>query len=312
VARQRRSTGELHERESEPFNPDQHELICGEQVVAKGLGNLGVSAAVWQAEVFAGCDHARAACPYIHTITTYLRGEAETSIFTDGRHRAHRKVIPGDASLIRAGESPRSVCHTAHGQYAVFYVPDALLQQSVTDEFKQSNRLELLPHYYRHDPIIAQMGQLVAQEINAPVGGSQMMLDSVSLALVVRLLRSWSSLSARAELHRSGLAPWQEKRAIEQLQSRYHENLSIADLAAEARLSPFHFIRSFKRSVGIPPHQYLTKIRLERACALLETTDLSITEVAFETGYQSPGYFASFFRRNYGLTPTAYRRKART
>ena len=305
-------TSELHERESDPFNPDQHELICGEQVVAKGVGNLGVWAAVWQADVFAGCDHARAACPYVHTITTYLRGEAETSLFTDGRHRVHRKVVSGDASLIRAGESPRSVCHTAHGQYAVFYVPDTLLQQSATDEFEQNDPVELLPHYYRHDPMIAQMGRLVAQEIDAPSGGSLMMLDSVSLALVVRMLRSWSSLSERAELHRSGLAPWQQKRAIEQIQSRYHENLSIADLAAEARLSPFHFIRSFKHSVGIPPHQYLTRIRLERACVLLNTTNLAITDVAFETGYQSPAHFARLFRRHYGMTPTAFRCEART
>jgi AraC family transcriptional regulator len=126
------------------------------------------------------------------------------------------------------------------------------------------------------------------------------------------MLRTWSRLTECSDLLTSGLAPWQQKRTIEVLQSRYADDLSIADLAAEARLSPFHFIRSFKRSVGVPPHQYLTKIRLERACVLLETTNLAITDVAFETGYQSPAHFARLFRRHYGLTPTAYRRKART
>lgn len=303
------STSDSRQPETEPFNPDQHEAICGEPVLAKGVGNLGVSAALWQADIFAGCDHARAACPHIHTIAAFLHGEAEASTFIDGRLRSHRKVFPGDVSLVRVGESPRSVCHTAHGQYAVFYVPDALLQQSATDEFKQSNPLELLPHYYRRDPIIAQMGRLVASEIQAPSRGSQLMLDSVSLALVVRLLRSWSCPSERTDLLTAGLASWQQRRAIELLQSRYSENLSIAELAAEARLSPFHFIRSFKRSVGMPPHQYLTQIRLEHARVLLETTSLPVSDIASQIGYESPSYFAQLFRRNYGMTPKDYRRE---
>lgn len=192
------------------------------------------------------------------------------------------------------------------------YLPDTLLQQSAVGEFKQNNRIELLPTAHRNDPTITRMAGLLAREIRAPCAGSRMMLDSVALALVVHLVRTWSSLPQRTNLHRSGLAPWQQKRAIELLQSRYAESLSITELAAEARLSPFHFIRSFKNSVGVPPHQYLTKIRLERACVLLETTNLSITDVALEIGYDAPGHFASLFRRHYGLTPTAYRREQNT
>lgn len=312
MARQRRSTGELHERESDPFNPDQHELLCGERVVAKGGGNLGMSAALWQTDIFAGCEHGRLACPHIHTITTCLHGGADISQFIDGRQRYHGRSRPSFTALVKAGEAPRSICYSGRGQYLVFYLPDTLLQRSAADEFKQNVPFELLPHYYRHDPMIAQMGRLVAQEIDAPSSGSQMMLDSVSLALIVRMLRSWSNLSDRTDLHKAGLAAWQQKRAIEQLQSRYHDNLSIADLAAELRLSPFHFIRSFKRSVGVPPHQYLTQVRLERGRVLLETSLLSITEVAFQIGYESPAHFARLFRRHYGMTPTAYRRERKT
>jgi len=306
------STGSLPGTETGPLNADRIELSYSQTPIAKGFGSLGMSAALWQSDVFANSEASRPACPHTHMIETCLFGGGESSLFIDGRHVFHRRIAPGSTALVRAGEAPRSVTYSACGQCMHLYLPDKLLQQSATEEFNCPGSVELQQRGLQDDPMIARMGRLVAQEIQAPSGGSQMMLDSVSLALTVRMLRTWSRLTECSDLLTSGLAPWQQKRTIEVLQSRYADDLSIADLAAEARLSPFHFIRSFKRSVGVPPHQYLTKIRLERACVLLETTNLAITDVAFETGYQSPAHFARLFRRHYGLTPTAYRRKART
>ena len=302
-------TGTLPGTETGPLNADRIEVVYAKQARAKGFGALGISAALWQSDVFSNGERSSPACPHTHLIGVCLRGEVESSVFVDGRFGFQRKMIPSSTSIMRAGEAVRVVTGAAHGSHLHFYLPDHLLQQSAVEEFGQNDRVELLPSGCRHDVDIAQFGRIAALEIESPSGGSKIMLDSISLALVVRLLRIWSNCSPRINMHRSTLATWQQKRAIEQLQTRYHENLSIADLAADARLSPFHFIRSFKRSVGVPPHQYLTKIRLERACVLLETTNLAVTDVAFETGYQSPAHFARLFRRHYGMTPTAYRRE---
>ena len=307
------STGSLPGTETGPLNADRIELSYSKTPIAKGFGSLGLSAALWQSDVFANSEASRPACPHTHMIETCLFGGGESSLFIDGRHLFHRRIVPGSTALVRAGEAPRSVTYSACGQCMHLYLPDKLLQQSATEEFNSPGPVELQQRGLQDDLMIAQMGRLVAQELEAPSGGSRMMLDSVSLAVTVRMLRTWSSLSEGTDLNNaSGLAPWQQKRAIEHIQSRYCENLSIADLAAEARLSPYHFIRSFKRSVGAPPHQYLTRVRLERARVLLETTNLAITEVAFEIGYHSPGHFARLFRRSYGMTPTAYRRERNT
>ena len=302
-------TGTLPGAETGPLNADRIELSYSKTPIAKAFGSLGMSAALWQSDVFANSEASRPACPHTHMIETCLVGGGECSLFIDGRQLFHSRIVPGSTALVRAGEAPRSVTYSACGKCMHLYLPDKMLQQSATEEFDSPNPVELQQRGLQDDPIIAQMGRLVAQELEAPSGGSRMMLDSVSLALTVRMLRTWSSLPERAELPTPGLAPWQEKRAIELIQTRYAENLTIADLAAVARLSPFHFIRSFKRSVGRPPHQYLTNIRMERARVLLKTTNLTITDVAFETGYQSSGHFASIFRRHYGMTPTAYRRE---
>jgi AraC-like DNA-binding protein len=78
-------------------------------------------------------------------------------------------------------------------------------------------------------------------------------------------------------------------------------------MAAAAGLSRAHFSREFRRTFGESPHAYLLTRRLERAAALLRTTDHSVAEICFSVGLQSVGSFTSSFTRTYGMSPTAYR-----
>jgi AraC-like DNA-binding protein len=96
-------------------------------------------------------------------------------------------------------------------------------------------------------------------------------------------------------------------RAKDLVDARYREPLDVAALAAAARLSPAHFSREFRRAFGETPHQYLLTRRLERAAALLRTTDLSVTEICLAVGLRSLGSFTTSFRRAFGLPPSAYR-----
>jgi AraC-like DNA-binding protein len=96
-------------------------------------------------------------------------------------------------------------------------------------------------------------------------------------------------------------------RAKDLADARYFEPLGVADLAQAARLSPAHFSREFRRAFGESPHQYLLTRRLERAAALLRTTDWSVLDVCFAVGLRSPGSFTTSFRRMFGMSPTIYR-----
>jgi AraC-like DNA-binding protein len=89
--------------------------------------------------------------------------------------------------------------------------------------------------------------------------------------------------------------------------ARYPEPLTVADLAAAAGLSPAHFSREFRRAFGESPHAYLLTRRLERAAALLRSTDRSVAEICLSVGLQSIGSFTTSFTRTYGRSPTAYR-----
>lgn len=110
---------------------------------------------------------------------------------------------------------------------------------------------------------------------------------------------------------RGGLAPWAERRCLELMRARFSEDLSLDDLAAEARLSPFHFSRMFKQSLGVPPRVYLMRLRVEKACELLEQTDLPITDIALEVGYSSNQVLARVFLKHMRVSPSDYRRAVR-
>ncbi len=110
---------------------------------------------------------------------------------------------------------------------------------------------------------------------------------------------------------KGGLAPWAERRAIELMRARLSEDISLDELSAEAQLSPFHFARMFKQSLGVPPRVYLTRLRMEKACDLLERTGLPITEIALEVGYASNQVLARVFLKHMRVSPSDYRRAVR-
>jgi AraC-like DNA-binding protein len=100
-------------------------------------------------------------------------------------------------------------------------------------------------------------------------------------------------------------------RVREYVDRHYTKPLTVPHLARLARLSTFHFIRAFRAETGVTPHQYVRARRIERACELLVTTPIPVTEICDAVGFQSLGSFSALFRRLTGETPAAYRAKRR-
>jgi AraC-like DNA-binding protein len=96
-------------------------------------------------------------------------------------------------------------------------------------------------------------------------------------------------------------------RAKDLIDARYREDLDVPAVARAVHLSPAHFSREFRRAFGETPHQYLLTRRMERAAALLCTTDRTVADVCFTVGLSSVGSFTTSFGRTFGMSPTAYR-----
>lgn len=92
----------------------------------------------------------------------------------------------------------------------------------------------------------------------------------------------------------------------------YATPITIQQLSREVALSPFYLIRLFRRIYKQTPHQYLIRLRISRAKELLSSSDLSVTEICADVGFESLGSFSALFRKIVGIPPSAYRRSSQT
>ena len=92
----------------------------------------------------------------------------------------------------------------------------------------------------------------------------------------------------------------------------YGRPINLPDISAQANLSPYHFLRVHKLAYGETPHEFLTRLRIERAKTLLARGSHNVTEACFEVGFSSLGSFSTLFARHVGLSPSEYRRYVRS
>lgn len=156
-------------------------------------------------------------------------------------------------------------------------------------------------------PELMVLGELAQGVVD---GRSDASLDEVGWCLAARFV---SLVADRDEPARS-LTQRDRKRAVDAahfLESRAHEALGLEQAARELDLSPFHFLRLFRRALGVTPHQYLVRARLRRAARLLLDSERPITDVALDVGFADLSNFIRTFRRAAGVSPSAFRRAAR-
>jgi AraC family transcriptional regulator len=151
------------------------------------------------------------------------------------------------------------------------------------------------------------MANLLLPHLHGTASTSKLFVEHVTNAFLVHATRNYGGV-ALVDCPRGGLSAWQLKRAKELLQDSVECGVSIADLARECRLSDRHFATAFKKSVGVPPHRYLTKLRLAKAKQLLSSSDLPLVEVATLCGFGSQSHMTRAFSGALGYSPGAWRR----
>ncbi len=136
-----------------------------------------------------------------------------------------------------------------------------------------------------------------------------MLLETLTLALSMQILRRTAGATLQPSQPASGLAPHILRRVTDYMQAHLQDTISLDTLASVAGLSTYHFCRMFKQSTGMPPHRYLAQLRIDRAQQLLIQTGAPIGDIAFDTGFGSASQFSHFFRKHAGCTPQEFRRR---
>lgn len=174
---------------------------------------------------------------------------------------------------------------------------------------RDGDRLELMPQFQARNPQLEAIGQMIATEAQhrQAQGQNRLYLDSLAHILAVNLLRDYSTTATPIPVYDGGLPPHQLRRVLDYIEAHLSQDIKLADVAQQLDLSPFHFSRLFKQSIGLSPHQYLLQQRVEKAKGLLQRTDRRIIDIALECGFSSHSHLSKLFRQFTGITPKAFR-----
>lgn len=155
------------------------------------------------------------------------------------------------------------------------------------------------------DPKLQWLTQELLDEAQRGAPGGALYAQGLSCALIARLAEHYGAPVDPAPAQRLGNASL--RRVIDFIDAQLGEDLSIESLARETALSPHHFARCFRASMGTTPHRYVQARRLDRARVMLKSTAMPIAEIAIAVGFANQSHFTQTFRAQLGITPAAWR-----
>jgi AraC family transcriptional regulator len=170
------------------------------------------------------------------------------------------------------------------------------------------HRIEIVDGFSHKDPLVEQVVRALAEELKHPQTSSRLLADSAARFLTVHLLRHYSAVRIREIPAKPALSLRKVQAVRDYIEANISGALSLDDLASVAHVSSFHFARLFKSATGETPHDFVTRIRMDRAKTLLRDTDSPASSVAKQVGFSSKSHFSAAFRRCFGLTPAGFRK----
>lgn len=157
-----------------------------------------------------------------------------------------------------------------------------------------------------HDPVTYHLSLALLPALETPSPSNRLFVDQLLLAMCLHVSSHYGGI-ARAP-RSGGLSPWQLRRAKEMIAAHLGDGLSVAQLAEECLLSRSYFSRAFRQSTGMSPHEWLQKMRVEKARQLLQQSCLNLSQISLDCGFADQSHFSRVFSRLVGCTPSSWRR----
>ena len=212
---------------------------------------------------------------------------------------------PGNMCLVPSGQ-PVSIDWGNEAECITIVIEPALVARAAA-ESAYGGQLELKEVYDENDPLIWQIGLALLAESEAPEPAGRLYAEALTNTLAFHLFRHYNVGKNQFAASVGGLTGRNLRLATEFIHAHLADDVTLAEIADVADLSPYHFARAFKRTTGLTPQQYLMERRIERAKDLLAKADLPIVEVSAQVGFKNQSHFTTFFRRYTSMTPKVWR-----
>jgi AraC family transcriptional regulator len=243
-----------------------------------------------------------------HTMHVIAQGVASSSLsdlsgerWLDGKLKRETRKH-GDIAIIPAGISHRCNWNTSV-QFIILAIESVLLKQ-VGQDWVDCDRIELIPHFMtRQDVLIQGIFCALREELESDKIGGYLLIDSIKTTLAIHLLRNYCTTQPKLSSYADGLSTLKLQQVREYINEHLDRDIKLSEIAAIAQMSQYHFLRLFKQSMGVTPHQYILQCRIDKAKYLLRHSQLSIADIAVRVGFCDQSHLTRYFKRIVGVTP---------
>ena len=241
-----------------------------------------------------------------------MREGLHREYWVEGRALPPQKPQPAGVATVADHRQQRRVRFLTPFDMMQFYFARRALNSILDNESARAiHELAAPTHTPMPDPILHHLAVTLIPALARPNEASRLFVDHVTLAAAMHFIKQYGHVALPERAAKGGLAPWQEIRAREMLESALDGEISLTEVAAQCRLSTRHFSRAFAKSMGIPPHRYLLKRRVERAKELLRCSNDTLAEIAPSCGFADQSHLVRVFTQTVGESPGAWRRSIR-
>jgi AraC family transcriptional regulator len=247
-----------------------------------------------------------------HRLILYARPSEELDLVYEGVKR-HVPPSAGSLSLVPAG-SPHRVRSSGCKNELHVYLDPGLVGRVAAEAFDlDPARLTLPPLDGQDIPHVRAAMGAIDTELTAGGAGGPLAAESLANVLVVCLIRHVVAPRRTASGQDGALPRARLRDVVDYIEEHLDVSPTLEQMAAVARVSPYHFARQFKRATGLPPHQYVIMRRIERARQLLQGDGaFSLAQIAAHVGFSDQSHFSRHFKRLVGVTPGQFRMPARS
>lgn len=240
--------------------------------------------------------------PSRHRFSLLLSERMQRLVALDG-DRMHLHSRQGEIWIIPV-DKPFSNQARERGECLQLTIQPHVLTEAL-EKSSHTRSLRIGPQPGAEDALLRGLMLTFMAEAQSGGANGRCFLDSLLTAFATHVMQRYGTeASDTAASTSTGLDDRRLKRTLSFLKQHYSQDIGLDELAGEAGMSKFHFIRRFKRSMGISPYQYLIKLRLDEALQLLRTGGMNVSQIAQATGFSDQSNFNAHFKRRFGTTPS--------